>query len=106
LQLQTLKIKDWCEGGTKCLMKETEGSWSNGSDNSLNINLDLSRTQALTSTVSSQNGRNLISLLPTSLNPNNIPQLLQFTSRPDLQDENFSNMFHNIDEHQTLWPWT
>ncbi|XP_020237796.1 homeobox-leucine zipper protein HAT7 isoform X1 [Cajanus cajan] len=101
-ELQTLKSRDCCETGTTSLKKETEGSWSNGSNNSSDINLDLSRTPVMNSPVSSQNGKNL---LPTSLKPNSITQLLQCSSRSDLQDESFCNMFHNIDEQQNFWPW-
>ncbi|XP_027359248.1 homeobox-leucine zipper protein ATHB-20-like [Abrus precatorius] len=101
-ELQTLKGRDCCETGTRSLKKETEGSWSNGSENSSDINLDLSRTPVMNSPVSSQNGK---SLLPTSLKPTSITQLLQCSSRSDLQDESFCNMFHNIDEQQNFWPW-
>ncbi|KAJ1419606.1 Leucine zipper, homeobox-associated [Sesbania bispinosa] len=102
-ELQALKSRDWCEAGTISLKKETEGSWSNnGSDNSSDINLDLSRTPVLNSPVSSQNCK---SLLPTSLKPTSITQLLQYSSRPDLQDEGFCNMLHNIDQQQNFWPW-
>ncbi|KAK7316362.1 hypothetical protein VNO77_35343 [Canavalia gladiata] len=92
LQLQTLKSRECCETGTI----------SNGSENSSDINLDLSRTPVMNSPVSSQNGK---SLLPSSLKPNSITQLLQCSSRSDLQDEGFCNMFHNIDEQQNFWPW-
>ncbi|KAK7381313.1 hypothetical protein VNO78_33906 [Psophocarpus tetragonolobus] len=101
-ELQTLKSRDCCETGTVSLKKETEGSWSNGSNNSSDINLDLSRTPVMNSPVSSQKGKNL---LPSSLKPTSITQLLQCSSRSDLQDESFCNMFHNIDEQQNFWPW-
>lgn len=86
-ELQTLKKRDCFENGTISLKKENEGSWSNGSDNSSDMNLDLSRT-------------------PNSLKPTSMTQLLQCSSRSDLQDESFCNMFNNIDEQQSLWPWT
>jgi len=101
LQLQNLKNRDCCETRTVSLKKETEGSWSNGSNNSSEINLD--RTPVMNSPVSSQNGK---SLVPTSLKPTSMTQLLQCSSRSDLQDESFCNMFHNIDEQQNFWPWT
>nr|ACU19873.1 unknown [Glycine max] len=103
-ELQTLKSRDCSETGTVIsLKKETEGSWSNGSNNSSEINLDLSRTPVMNSPVSSSlNGK---TLLPTSLKPTSITQLLQCSSRSDLQDESFCNMFHNIDEQQNFWPW-
>ena len=105
LQLQTLKRRDCNETGTVIsLKKETDqGSWSNGSNNSSEINLDLSRTPVMNSPVSSSlNGK---TLLPTSLKPTSITQLLQCSSRSDLQDESFCNMFHIIDEQQNFWPW-
>ncbi|XP_014517181.1 homeobox-leucine zipper protein HAT7-like [Vigna radiata var. radiata] len=103
-ELQSLKNRDCCETGTVVShKKDTEGSWSNGSNNSSEINLDLSRTPVMNSPVSSQNGK---SLLPTSHKPTTMTQLLQSSSRSDLQDESFCNMFHNIDEQQNFWPWT
>ncbi|KAH1234841.1 Homeobox-leucine zipper protein ATHB-20 [Glycine max] len=94
-ELQAVKSRDWREAGMMSHKKETEGSWSNGSDNSLDINLDHSRTLGLNSPISSQNGKNL--LLPNSLNPTSITQLLQ--------DDGLCNMFHNIDAQQNFWPW-
>ncbi|XP_027352712.1 homeobox-leucine zipper protein HAT7-like [Abrus precatorius] len=91
-ELQALKGRDWCEAGT--IKKEAECSWSNGSDNSSDINLDLSRTPVLNSHVSFQKDK---SLLPSSLKPTSMTQFLQ--------DEGFCNMFHNIDEQQNFWPW-
>ncbi|QCD92579.1 homeobox-leucine zipper protein HAT7-like isoform X3 [Vigna unguiculata] len=104
-ELQSLKNRECCETGTVVSQKkDTEGSWSNGSNNSSEINLDLSRTPVMNSPVSSQNGK---SLIPSSHNkPTSMTQLLQCSSRSDLQDESFCNMFHNIDEQQNFWPWT
>ncbi|KAL2329995.1 hypothetical protein Fmac_017576 [Flemingia macrophylla] len=96
-QLQALKSKDWSEAGIISLNKETESSWSNGIDNSLDINLDLSSTPVLNNPVSSQ--------LPTSLESASTNQILQYSSKPDLQDEAFYNMLHNIDAQQNFWPW-
>ncbi|XP_073221006.1 homeobox-leucine zipper protein HAT7-like isoform X2 [Cicer arietinum] len=101
-ELQTLKKRDCFENGTISFKKENEGSWSNGSDNSSDINLGLSRTPMMNSPVSSQNGK---SILPNSLKPTSMTQLLQCSSRSDLQDESFCNMFHNIDDQQNFWPW-
>ncbi|XP_029127194.1 homeobox-leucine zipper protein ATHB-23 isoform X2 [Cajanus cajan] len=95
-ELQAVKSRDWPEAGTISLNKETEGSWANGSGNSLDINLDLSSTPVLNSSVSSQ--------IPT-LKSTSINQILQSSSRPDLQDEAFCNMLHNIDAQQNFWPW-
>lgn len=110
LQLQTLKSRDCCEGGTTIsLKKEAEGSWSNGStDNSSDINLDLSRTPVMNSPVSSDQNGTKMQLLSASLKPiTSMTQLLQCSSsRSDLQEESFCNMFHNIDDQQqSFWPW-
>ncbi|KAK7340524.1 hypothetical protein VNO77_21230 [Canavalia gladiata] len=94
-QLKALKGREWCEAETKNFKKETESCWRNGSDNSSDINLDLSRTPVLSGHVSSQNSKSI--LQPTSSKPNSITQLLQ--------DEAFGNMFHNIDEQHNFWPW-
>lgn len=96
-ELQAVKNRDWCEDGIFSLKKETKGSWSNGSDNVLDTDLDLSRTPVLNSPVSSQ--------LPSSLKSTSITQILQYSSQPDLQDDGFCNMLHNIDEQQNFWPW-
>lgn len=90
------------------LNKETEGSCSNRSDNSSDINLDSSRTPAIDSPLSSQPSR---PFFPSSLRPSMV-QLLQNTSKADLQcqkiehhaDESFCNMF-NIDDQPGFWPW-
>ena len=93
LQLQAVKSRDCCEAGIISLKKETEGSWSNGSDNNSDLNLDPSRALGLNSPISSHNIKNL---LPNSLKPNSITQLLQ--------DDGLCNMFHNIDAPQNFWP--
>ncbi|KAJ4707475.1 Homeobox associated leucine zipper protein [Melia azedarach] len=98
------------------LKKENEGSWSNGSDNSSDINLDISRTSVITSPVSSHLSSKQI--FPTSIRPASMTQLLQGSSRPELQclkidhqmvqDESFCNMFNGIEEQQTVagyWQW-
>jgi len=94
LQLEAVKSRGWCEAGTISLKKETEGSWSNGSENSSDINLDLSRTPILNNPTSCQ------APFPTS-----ITQILQYSSKPDFQDDDFCNVIHNIDVQQNFWPW-
>ncbi|XP_042485334.1 homeobox-leucine zipper protein ATHB-13-like [Macadamia integrifolia] len=94
------------------LNKETEGSCSNRSDNSSDINLDISRTPAIDSPLSSHPSR---PLFPASIRPATMTQFLQNSSRPDLhcqkmeqttvQDESFCNMFCSIDDQPGLWPW-
>ncbi|ESW11581.1 hypothetical protein PHAVU_008G042200 [Phaseolus vulgaris] len=93
-ELEAVKSRGWCEAGTISLKKETEGSWSNGSENSSDINLDLSRTPILNNPTSCQ------APFPTS-----ITQILQYSSKPDFQDDDFCNVIHNIDVQQNFWPW-
>lgn len=109
-ELQALKGRDHCEGGTTVSLakKETEGSWSNnGSDSSSDINLDLSRRPVRNSPVCSQNGKS--QLVGSNLKSTSITQLLQFSTRSDLQDQTFSNMFNNNnsidDQQQNFWTW-
>ncbi|KAF8399443.1 hypothetical protein HHK36_015308 [Tetracentron sinense] len=95
------------------LNKETEGSCSNRSDNSSDIKLDISRTPAIDSPLSSHPIRST-SLFPSSIRSTTIAQLLQNSSRSDLQcpkieqivqDESFCNMFCSIDDQPGFWPW-
>ncbi|XP_030954214.1 homeobox-leucine zipper protein HAT7-like [Quercus lobata] len=111
-ELLALKNRDKNEVGVKCIKKEAEGSWSNGSENSCDINLDISRTPVMNSPVSSQLSSH--HLFPSSLRPTSMTQLLQGSSRPDLQslkidhmaqDESFCNMFTGIEEQHNFWPW-
>ncbi|XVE68093.1 hypothetical protein DITRI_Ditri09bG0041800 [Diplodiscus trichospermus] len=108
-ELLSLKTKDSNELSIK---KENEGSWSNGSDNSCDVNLDISRTTVITSPPSSQLSSK--HLFPSSIRPTSMTQLLQGSSRPDLQclkldqvvqEENFCHMFNGVDEQQGFWPW-
>ncbi|KAJ8775059.1 hypothetical protein K2173_020063 [Erythroxylum novogranatense] len=94
------------------LKKQTEVSWTNGSENSCDINLDISRTPVDGTPLSSQ--RSTKQLFSTSIRPTNMTQLLQGSTRPELQglkvdhlvqDENFCNMFNGIDEQQGFWQW-
>ncbi|XP_010242413.1 PREDICTED: homeobox-leucine zipper protein ATHB-13 [Nelumbo nucifera] len=95
------------------LNKETEGSCSNRSENSSDINLDISRTPAIDSPLSSHHPSR--PLFPSSIvRPASVAQLLQNSSRSDLhcpkmeqtvQEESFCNMFCGIDEQPGFWPW-
>lgn len=120
LQLSNLKGRDSSnEGGFSNLKKDNEdqGCWSNGSDHNSNcdINLEISRTPAASFQI---NGRNFFP--STNLRPSNVTQLLQGSSRSDIQglkldhhhhqmvqEESFCNMFNaGINEdHQGFWPW-
>lgn len=116
MQLMALKsIDHTSEAGLKCMKKETELSWSNGStENSCDITLDISRTPVMNSAVSSQLNSTK-HLFPSSLRPTSMSQLLQGSSRSDLQclkidqvvqDESFCNMFNgNIEDQHNFWPW-
>ncbi|OVA13324.1 Helix-turn-helix motif [Macleaya cordata] len=102
------------------LNKETDqGSSSNRSENSSEINLDISRTPpAIDSPLSSHPSS--LPLFPSSLvRPTAVAQLLQNSStRSDLQqyhqkmdpntvqaEESFTNMFCGIDDQPNFWPW-
>ncbi|XP_010256832.1 PREDICTED: homeobox-leucine zipper protein ATHB-13-like [Nelumbo nucifera] len=94
------------------LNKETEGSCSNRSENSSDINLDISRTPAIDSPLSSHHPSR--PLFPSSIRPASVAQLLQNSSRSDLQnqkmeqtvqDESFCNMFCGIDDQPGFWSW-
>ncbi|KAH9740072.1 homeobox-leucine zipper protein HAT7 [Citrus sinensis] len=123
-ELVSLKNKDSNNGQVIHLKKENEGSASNGSDNSSDINLDISRTQVITSPVSSSHLTSK-QLFPTSTRPaaGSMTQLLQGSSIPDhlqclkidhhqmvqVQDESFCHMFNGIEEQQatasSFWQW-
>ncbi|XP_022751914.1 homeobox-leucine zipper protein ATHB-20-like [Durio zibethinus] len=107
-ELSALKTKDSNEISIK---KENKGSWSNGSDNSCAVNLDISRT-----VITSQAYPQLSSkhLFPSSIRPTSMTQLLQGSSRPDhqclkldqvIQEESFCYMFNGEDEQQGFWQW-
>ncbi|XP_042971729.1 homeobox-leucine zipper protein ATHB-20-like [Carya illinoinensis] len=114
-ELLVLKSKDQTnEAGFKSMKKEIEYSWSNGSENSYDINLDNSRTPITNGLISLQlSSKNLF---PSSLTrPTSMPQLLQNSSRSDhfqwvktghmTQEESLSNMFNNIEDQHDFWPW-
>lgn len=111
-ELQALKGRDSNQAGFKSMKKETEGSWSNGSENSCDINLDISRTPVMNSSVSSQLSSK--HLFPSSHRPTSMSQFLQGSSRSELQclkidpmaqDESICNMFNGIEDAHNFWPW-
>ncbi|KAJ4961616.1 hypothetical protein NE237_021526 [Protea cynaroides] len=112
LQAEILALKSREPTESINLNKETEGSCSNRSENSSEINLDISRTPAIDSPLSSH--PNSRTLFPSSIRPETVAQLLQNSSRSDLhfqkmdqtvQDESINNMFCSIDEQPGFWPW-
>ncbi|XP_077213737.1 homeobox-leucine zipper protein ATHB-13-like [Tasmannia lanceolata] len=110
LQAEILTLKNRETSQPINLNKETEGSCSNRSDNSSDINLDISRTSAIDSPISSHPNRPIFpSIRPT------MAQFLQNSSRPELQcpkteqavqDESFCNMFSSIEDQHGFWPWS
>ncbi|XWS64283.1 hypothetical protein CRYUN_Cryun06bG0173000 [Craigia yunnanensis] len=97
------------------LNKETEGSCSNRSENCSDVKLDISRTPAIDSPLSTHPTRR--TLFPTSIRPTGggVAQLFQTTSRPDhrqcqkmdqmVKEESLSNMFCSIEDQTGFWPW-
>ncbi|CAL9201161.1 unnamed protein product [Musa hybrid cultivar] len=94
------------------LNKETEGSCSNRSDNSSEINLDISRTSV---TESPLNPRQSLPFIH-SIRPADMDQLLQSSSRPEMQspkietgatEGSFSNLLCGMeDQSASFWPWS
>ncbi|CAK9308958.1 unnamed protein product [Citrullus colocynthis] len=128
-ELLALKTKDSGEaaggGATMNLKKENERCWS--SDNSCDINLDISKTQAPINGSGSGGGGRACSqpgiikdLFPSAaFRSAAITQLLQHGSSRStvdhpqvIQEESFSQMFNGIEEQQQtaaaagFWPWS
>lgn len=98
------------------LNKETEGSWSNGSENSCDLNtvtgnMTPSEESPIFYTQISSN----IYPSMSSMGPNSgLTQLLQNPSTTDLLsprlnqtvgNEGFCNMFNGIEDQPSYWPW-
>ncbi|CAL9079488.1 unnamed protein product [Musa textilis] len=94
------------------LNKETEGSCSNRSENSSEINLDISRTSVTESPLSPHQSLPFIH----SIRPADMDQLLQSSSRPEMQspkietgatEGSFSNLLCGMeDQSASFWPCT
>nr|AFK40234.1 unknown [Lotus japonicus] len=115
LQAEILALKNREPTESINLNKETEGSSSNRSENSSDIKLDISRTPAIDSPLSTHH-HNSRTLFPPSARPAGsvAHQLFQSSSRPDLQcqkmdhmvkEESLSNMFCGMDDQSGFWPW-
>ncbi|XP_008797128.1 homeobox-leucine zipper protein HOX21 [Phoenix dactylifera] len=111
LQAEILVLKGRETSELINLNKETEGSCSNRSENSSEINLDISRTSAIESPL---NPHQSIPLFP-SIRPADIDQLLQSSSRPELQypkieqgvpDGSLSNLLCSMEDQSSFWPWS
>ncbi|KAK8942062.1 Homeobox-leucine zipper protein HOX21 [Platanthera guangdongensis] len=100
------------------LNKETEGSCSNRSENSSEINLDISRTLSAAAAAAAAESRlnHALHDIPffSAILPS--PGLLPVSSRLDLQcakiehgavvaDENLSNLLCGMDDQNPFWPW-
>ncbi|CAL5367847.1 unnamed protein product [Camellia sinensis] len=104
-ELLALKGRESNGIGPVNLNKETEASWSNGSEKSCDFNLCTTTTHQST---------NKHVFLNSSTEAANVAHLLQTSSRSDLQcqkidqmvpDESFCNMFTGVDDHSGFWPW-
>ncbi|XWS34066.1 hypothetical protein CRYUN_Cryun21dG0007200 [Craigia yunnanensis] len=99
------------------LNKETKGSCSNRSENSSDVKLDISRTPAIDSPLSTHPTSR--TLFPTSIRTptgGGVAQLFHAaSSRPDhpqcqkmdqmVKEESLSNMFCTIEDQAGFWPW-
>ncbi|CAA2971758.1 homeobox-leucine zipper protein ATHB-13-like [Olea europaea var. sylvestris] len=94
------------------LNKEMEGSCSNRSENSCDIKLDISRTPANGSPLSTHPSTR--PLFAPSMRPNGAAQLFQASCRPAIQcqkpeqtvkDESFCSMLCGMDDQTGFWPW-
>lgn len=97
------------------LNKEKESSCSNRSENSPDINLDISRTTTAPVTIGSPSNINENRLF---LGPNRSPNTTQFLPIPSksetqcpnlqngIQEDNLCNMFSTMDDHPAFWTWS
>ncbi|KAM0936158.1 putative transcription factor homeobox-WOX family [Dioscorea sansibarensis] len=104
LQAEILALRGTREASEPInLNKETEGSCSNRSENSSDINLDISRTSAI------QHGRPFFSAIGRPVGNSrshelNFPPIKMEQGMPD---DNFCNIFCNIDDQSAaFWPWS
>ncbi|KAL8200695.1 hypothetical protein R6Q57_012034 [Mikania cordata] len=118
LHAELLAVKGGESNGVRPinLNKETEGSWSNGSENSCDLN---TVTGTMTPPEESpifytQISSNMYQTM-SSIGPNSsLTQLLQNPSMTDLlgqrlnqtvSNESFCNMFNGIEDQPSYWPW-
>ncbi|KAI3452324.1 hypothetical protein Pfo_008989 [Paulownia fortunei] len=116
-QLLALKTRDSTGSGPINLNKDNEGSWSNGSENSCEVNLNTTSTDS--TLYPHQSNKNAV-IFPSAIGPAaaaSLTQLLHSSSRPDhlqtcpkidpapVSNECFGNMFGGIEETPEFWPW-
>ncbi|KAL0450570.1 UNVERIFIED_CONTAM: Homeobox-leucine zipper protein ATHB-13 [Sesamum latifolium] len=114
-QLLALKTRDSTGSGAINLNKDNEGSWSNVSENSCEVNLNTTSTDS--TLYPHQTNKNPVINFPSAIGPSSLTQLLQ---RPDhhlqlcqkidhapVSNDGFvGNMFGaGIEENQDFWPW-
>ncbi|CAK8536780.1 unnamed protein product [Lathyrus sativus] len=118
LQAEIMALKSREPTESINLNKETEGSSSNRSENSSDIKLDISRTQASDSPLSTHHttttSRSFFPC-PSARPSGGIAQLFQTSSRPEqlqcqkidqlVKEESLSNMFCSMDDQTGFWPW-
>ncbi|XP_058772423.1 homeobox-leucine zipper protein ATHB-13-like [Vicia villosa] len=120
LQAEIMALKSREPTESINLNKETEGSSSNRSENSSDIKLDISRTQASDSPLSTHHTTTTTTSrtffpCPSARPPGGIAQLFQTSSRPEqlqcqkidqlVKEESLSNMFCSMDDQTGFWPW-
>ncbi|PKU71450.1 homeobox-leucine zipper protein HOX21 [Dendrobium catenatum] len=110
-ELSALKGRDGAE--LINLNKETEGSSSNRSENSCDINLDISRTAAIDGPAMNPNetGRQFFPSYRPTTNVTQLPKIenaipTAAAAGGSGNDENFCNIFCGVDEPSAFWPWT
>ncbi|CAI8587857.1 unnamed protein product [Vicia faba] len=117
LQAEIMALKSREPTESINLNKETEGSSSNRSENSSDIKLDISRTQASDSPLSTHHTTTSRTFFPcpSTRPPGEIAQFFQTSSRPEqlqcqkidqlVKEESLSNMFCSMDDQTGFWPW-
>ncbi|CAL5188720.1 unnamed protein product [Lathyrus oleraceus] len=118
LQAEIMALKSREPTESINLNKETEGSSSNRSENSSDIKLDISRTQASDSPLSTHHTTTTSRTFfpcPSARPSGGIAQLFQTSSRPEqlqcqkidqlVKEESLSNMFCSMDDQTGFWPW-
>lgn len=117
LQSEILALKNREPTESINLNKETEGSCSNRSENSSEIKLDISRTPAIDSPLSTHPTVSRPFFPSSNIRPpGGVAQLFQHSSRPDhlqcqkmadqmVKEESLSNMFCAMDDQSAFWPW-
>lgn len=108
-RVQLLGLKTRGSGAAINLNKENEGSWSNGSETSCEVNLKTSSTTDSRLYLNQQRNKHSSAAaaaigtanLSSQLRPNHH----QHHNLP-VSNDCFGNMFGSIEESQEFWPWS